>query len=156
MAFYQKDPALFELLDYENDDIFSEPAFFYFFLSDSGKQDRILLLQSIFGYVIPEKRPAFISGTADRFGMINLPNLGYIRTSPNNNSIVDLNKLTQIVPNQFVENSNIRLCLHPTDLLANAQDVRFDESVEQTLTKNEVSLAEATVFFQNNYQISGV
>ncbi|MCF0058528.1 hypothetical protein [Dyadobacter sp. CY356] len=87
-----------------------------------------------------------ISLTADRFGMVNLPNLGYIRTEPYNIVPVDLSTLTGLIPNPFVKNSKIRLCLHPTDLLAYAKDVSFHEPVEDTLYKNENALSVATTF----------
>ena len=91
IAFYNADSILFGLLNYEDDFTFLEPSVFCYFLSDMNKTDKIPLLQSVTGYIPAEKRLAMLSLTADRFGMINLPNLGYIRTSPNNNSIVDLN-----------------------------------------------------------------
>lgn len=149
MAFYQENPTLFEQLDYEDDFTFLEPSLFCYFLSDISKTDKIPLLQSIVGYISAEKRLATLSLTADRFGMINLPNLGYIRADPYTIVSVDLNILTGLIPNQFVNDSKIRLCLHPTDLLANARDVSFHEPVEQTLTKNKDALSEATTFIQN-------
>jgi len=106
------------------------------------------LLQSVVGYIPAEKRLAMISLTADRFGMVNLPNLGYIRTEPYNIVPVDLITLTGLIPDQFVKNSKIRLCLQPTDLLAYAKDVSFHEPVEDTLYKNEHALSVATTFLQ--------
>lgn len=148
MAFFQEDSALFDLLDYEDDFTFLEPSLFCHFLSDISKTNKIPLLQSVVGYIPAKKRLAMISLTADRFGMINLPNLGYIRTEPYNIVPVDLITLTGLIPDQFVKNSNIRLCLHPTDLLAYAKDVSFHEPVEDTLYKNEDALSVATTFLQ--------
>lgn len=148
MAFYQEDPTLFENLDYEDDFAFLEPSLFCYFLSDISKTNKIPLLQSVVGYIPAEKRLAMISLTADRFGMVNLPNLGYIRTEPYNIVPVDLITLTGLIPDQFVKNSKIRLCLHPTDLLAYAKDVSFHEPVEDTLYKNEDALSVATTFLQ--------
>ncbi|SEJ08835.1 hypothetical protein SAMN04487995_3157 [Dyadobacter koreensis] len=148
MAFYQENPSLFEILDYEDDFTFLEPSLFCYFLSDISKTNIIPLLQSVVGYIPDEKRLAMISLTADRFGMVNLPNLGYIRTEPYNIVPVDLITLTGWIPDQFVENSKIRLCLHPTDLLAYAKDVSFHEPVEDTLYKNEDALSVATTFLQ--------
>lgn len=147
-AFYHENPSLFELLNYEDDFTFLEPSLFCYFLSDISKTDIIPLLQSVVGYIPDEKRLAMISLTADRFGMINLPNLGYIRTEPYNIVPVDLITLTGLIPDQFVKNSKIRLCLHPTDLLAYAKDVSFHEPVEDTLYKNEDALSVATTFLQ--------
>lgn len=148
MAFYQEDPTLFENLDYEDDFAFLEPSLFCYFLCDISKTNKIPLLQSIVGYIPAEKKLAMISLTADRFGMVNLPNLGYIRTEPYNIVPVDLSTLTGLIPDQFVKNSKIRLCLHLTDLLAYAKDVSFHEPVEDTLYKNEDALSVATTFLQ--------
>ena len=149
MAFYQKDSILFELLNYEDDFTFLEPTLFCYFLSDIIKTNKIPLLQSAVGYIPAEKRLAMISLYADRFGMINLPNLGYLRTDPNQIISIDITKLNEnIIPNRFIENSQIRLCLHPTDLLANQGNIQFYESIEITLNKNEESLFLATDFFQ--------
>ncbi|WP_159472672.1 hypothetical protein [Dyadobacter sp. 3J3] len=125
MAFFQEDSALFYLLDYEDDFIFLEPSLFCYFLSDINKTNKIPLLQSVVGYIRAEKRLAMISLTADRFGIVNLPNLGYIRTEPYNIVPVDLITLTGLIPDKFVKNSKIRLCLHPTDLLAYGQGCKF-------------------------------
>jgi hypothetical protein len=149
VAFYQEAPTLFEQINYEDDFTFLEPSLFCYFLSDISKTDKIPLLQSVVGYIPAEKRLAMLSLTADRFGMINLPNLGYIRADPYTIASVDLNILTGLIPNQFVNNSKIRLCLHPTDLLANSRDVSFHEPVEQTLTKNKNALSAATTFIQD-------
>jgi len=148
MAFHQEDSIVFEILDYENDFTFLEPSLFCYFLSDISKTNKIPLLQSVVGYIPAEKRLAMISLTADRFGMVNLPNLGYIRTEPYNIVPVDLITLTGLIPDQFVKNSKIRLCLQPTDLLAYAKDVSFHEPVEDTLYKNEDALSVATTFLQ--------
>lgn len=148
MAFYHEDSTLFENIDYEDDFAFLEPSLFCYFLSEISKTNKIPLLQSIVGFIPAEKRLAMISLTADRFGMVNLPNLGYIRTEPYNIVPVDLGKLTGLIPNPFVKNSKIRLSLHPTDLLAYAKDVSFHEPVEETLYKNEDALLVATTFLQ--------
>ena len=148
MAFYQENPSLFEILDYEDDFTFLEPSLFCYFLSDMSKMHKVPLLQSLIGYIPTERRLSMMSLTADRFGMVNLPNLGYIRTDSHNIILVDLNILPGLIPNQFVENSKIRMCLHPTDLLAHAGNISFHEPVEQTLARNENALFTATTFLQ--------
>ncbi|TDE12750.1 hypothetical protein [Dyadobacter psychrotolerans] len=149
MAFHKEDPKLFEQLDFEDDFTFLDPSLFCYFLSDISKTNKIPLLQSVVGYIPVEKRLAIISLSADRFGMINLPNLGYLRTEPNQTISIDVTNLSeQFIPNRFIENSQIRLCLHPTDLLGNQDNIQFHESIEITLNKNEESLFLATDFFQ--------
>jgi len=137
-AFYQENPSLFENLNYEDDFAFLEPSLFYHFLSDINKTDRIPLFQSVVGYIPFEKRLAMMSLTADRFGMVNLPNLGYIRTDPYAIVPVDLNTLTGLIPNQFVENSKIRLCLHPTDLLAYDRMLAFMKRLSRRWPKMQI------------------
>lgn len=151
MAIYQEDETLFDLLDYENDTLFLEPTCFCYFLSDIGSENKISLEQTLFGYIAEEKQPKEITLKADLFGLVNLPNLGYIRAKPNEILALSWQEIKQnLIPNQFVKNSTIRLCLHPTDHLACQEGVLFNESVEQSLAKHQSQLVEATIFFQNN------
>ncbi len=151
MAIYQENEQLFDLLDYENDTLFLEPNCFCYFLSDIGSENKISLEQTLLGYIIEEKRPSEVTLKADLFGLVNLPNLGYIRANPYEVFTLSDEEITQkLIPNQFVKNSTIRLCLHPTDHLSYQDGVIFDEPIEQSLTKHQSQLVEATIFFQNN------
>ncbi len=152
MAFYEADEELFELLDYDDDTIFLEPTLFCRFLSDIKPEEKIPLVQSVLGYMPVQNWPKTILLKADILGLINLPNLGYIRAEPNATIDLETKQIAiNIVPNQFIKNSTIRLCLHPTDHLTFGQEgIVFDEPIEQTLTKNTNSLYEATSFFQKH------
>lgn len=150
LALYQENEKLFELLSYEDDYSFLEPTLICYFLSDLEKFDKTSLNQIIFGYTSKENRPQSIFLKADRFGIVNLPNLGYIKSYPN--SLIEYNILDideNIIFNQFIKNSTIRLCLHTTDLLGYSDSIIFHEGVEQTLSKNIKSLESAVFFFQN-------
>jgi hypothetical protein len=151
MAMYQANEQLFDLLEYENDTFFLEPNLFCYFLSDIGLKNKTSLEQTLFGYIAGGKRPAEVTLKADLFGLVNLPNLGYIRANPYEVFTLSDEEITQkLIPNQFVKNSAIRLCLHPTDHLSYQDGVIFDEPIEQSLTKHQSQLVEATIFFQNN------
>ena len=148
-AFYQEDSNLFEQLNYEDDFMFLEPTLFYKFLSGVKNENPLTLMQSILGYTSGKKLLSTVSVTANNFGIINLPNLGYIRAKSNQTISINLNKLNeQFIPNRFIKHSQIRLCLHPTDLLGNQDNIQFHESIEISLHKNEESLFLATNFFQ--------
>jgi len=129
MALYENNESLFTLLEYENDVHFLEPSCFCYFLSDISYENKLSLEQTLFGYVAEEKRPSKIFVKADLFGLVNLPNLGYFRANPY--EVLELSSLEikpRLIPNQFVENSNIRLCMHPTNHLAFQEGVLFHES----------------------------
>jgi hypothetical protein len=150
MALYQVDSGLFEKLNYEDDVTFLEPTLFCYFLSDIAKQQLITLEQCLLGYVSKEVNllePILVK--ADQFGLANLPNIGYIHTLPNQTLRLSKNEiLAQLIPNTYVTDSSIRLCWHPTDLLAHQANISFDEPIEQTQQKNQLSLAEAVTFFR--------
>lgn len=150
VALYQENEELFELLNYEDDYAFLEPTLVCYFLSDLDKSYKIPLNQALFGYISKENLPKSIFLKADKFGIVNLPNLGYLKAEPN--SLIEYNLLDidkNIISNQFVKNSKIRLCLHPTDPLGYSEGIIFHEEVEQILSKNIKSLENAVSFFQN-------
>lgn len=151
VALYQENEKLFELLNYEDDSSFLEPTLICYFLSDIDKKNKIPLNQVLLGYISKENQPQSIFLKADKFGVVNLPNLGYLKAEPNNLFEYNLSNIYEnIIPNQFVKNSKIRLCLHSTDPLGYSQDVIFHEEVEQTLLKNINSLEKSVFFFQNS------
>ncbi|WP_080056566.1 hypothetical protein [Spirosoma aerolatum] len=151
MALYQEDPNLFGLLDYDNDSIFLEPTLFCHFLSDIDKNLTIPLSQSLLGYISVTERPKFVSIKADQFGIINLPNLGYIRVNSKETTLLMIEQLEQnLIRNQFLPNSIIRLCWHPTDLLRYEKNITFYEPVESTAQKYQHPLFQAVIFFQRN------
>ncbi|MCC5613213.1 hypothetical protein LC612_42680 [Nostoc sp. CHAB 5834] len=149
LELYQKEPILFDSLDYKNDLAFLEPTLFCHFLSDIDKALTIPLTQCLVGYIPKDNRPDLIPVKSDRFGLVNLPNLGYIRSDPNkiftlNSAQLDVN----LISNQFLPNSTIRLCIHSTDLLEYEQGISFYESIEITTQKYQKPLLEAVNYFQ--------
>ncbi len=150
VALYQENEKLFELLDYEDDYSFLEPTLICYFLSDLDKTYKIPLNQILLGYISKENRPKSLFLKADKFGIVNLPNLGYLKAQPNSLIKYNLSNIYEnIISNQFVKDSKIRLCLHPTDPLGYSESIIFHEEIEQTLSKNIKSLESAVFFFQN-------
>lgn len=151
LSLYTENSNLFDCLPYDNDHTFLEPSLFCYFLSDIPKQDLISLEQSLFGYIPEDKRPAAVSLRADRFGMVNLPNLGYLRAESDEWLTLDASQIAKgLIPNQFIEESDIRLCLHPTDLLGRQSDISFYEPVEKTLLVHKDVLSQAVKFLQTH------
>lgn len=149
MALYQENSELFEKLNYEDDTTFLEPTLFCYFLSDISKENKIPLIQSVLGYIEQESWPQTVTLKADLFGLINLPNLGYLRTNPNESKTIETTTIKgKIIAHEFIPNSLLRLCLHSTDLLAYQEEIIFDEPIEKSLDKNKVVLHLATRFFQ--------
>ena len=145
---YQKSQSIFDNLDYEDDSIFLEPALICYFFSN---RNTISLEQILYGY---SEKVIDLDTTvvkSDVFGLVNFPNFGYLRTKPKYTFSINVCKIQEnIVPIQFVSNSKVRLCLHPTEYLGYSPKVKFSEPIEKTLYKNVDSLNQATDFFQNH------
>lgn len=70
-------PQLLTLVD-ANEQALLEPLVFAYFHNDPGK---ISLLQLLWGYLSPEKRPGEITVYANGEGVVELPNAGYLITT---------------------------------------------------------------------------
>ncbi|WP_027393248.1 hypothetical protein [Aquimarina latercula] len=73
---YKKIQKLFDLLDFHDDNVFLEPLLFGFF---TGNHTKMTLEQILFGYIHQDKRPSEITVFVDKFGVIYLPKLGYLK-----------------------------------------------------------------------------
>ncbi len=149
VAFYKENPSLFQKLTYENDNIFLEPTLFHYFSIDKGYINRVSLEQATYGYLQKELIVSPIGLYSDRFGMVNLPNIGYLKIEPNTkvilNNIENDNAFIShdghtfikypIIKNNFIKQTRIRLCFHPTDLLTERFNTSFVESVQDTALK---------------------
>jgi hypothetical protein len=147
-ALYEVNEFIFSKLDYESDAIFLEPALFCYFLSDVNQ--KIPLEQVLYGYMPDAERPKSLTAISDGFGLVNLPNLGYIRTEPGSTVEVTPAFLRyNLLPDEFVPHSRIRLCLHATDHLAFQEGgVRFHEPPETSLKNHREELNRSVAFFQ--------
>jgi hypothetical protein len=148
MLLCQKNEAIFDKLNYEDDFTFLDPALICYFFSN---RNSISLEQILCGYFKKINELDTILVKSDIFGLVNFPNIGYVRTKQADTHRIEICKIQEnVIPNQFVSNSKIRLCLHPTEHLEYSPKVEFNEPVEKTLNKNRDSLNQATDFFQNN------
>ncbi len=76
---YKTIPDFFELLDFDNDNIFLDPTLFAAIKSDNDSAiDSDLLKQLLWGSIIIGDRPKKINVIADKYGIIYLPKIGWI------------------------------------------------------------------------------
>jgi hypothetical protein len=75
---YKENPQLFDLLEYENDNIFNEPLLFAFFYAN---KKGATLEQLLWGYIEKSKRPRNIKAITDKQGLIYLPEIGWLKTN---------------------------------------------------------------------------
>ena len=74
---FKEAPDLFELMDFENDRLFLNPALFAWF---TDKSRSIPLEQILYGLIAEQERPSLIEIKTDRLGRAYLPGLGHIET----------------------------------------------------------------------------
>ncbi len=149
-ALYAEDQKLFDLLEFDNDRIFLEPSLLCYFLSPVEKEKKITLQQSLFGYISSSNRQSTLKLKSDLFGLTNIPNLGYLKTKPFEERDWHFDEIIEVlVNNRFLNDSSIRLCLHPTDQLAWVENISFNEPTTQTLASNITALNEACRFIQD-------
>jgi hypothetical protein len=149
-ALWFENEKLIDLIDFNNDYIFLEPSVLSYFLSQIEKSKKISLPQSLFGYIDSRKEIPHLKLKADLFGFANIPNLGYVKMNPFEERDLESNQIySSVVKNNFVTQSSIRLCLHPTDQLALIKDITFDESPTESLERNNLALSDACRFMQN-------
>jgi hypothetical protein len=74
---YKAEPALFDLLDYEDDDCFLDPLLFAYFTNPAPK---ITLPQLLVGRIAPARRPAIIEAHSDAVGKVCLPGIGWLQS----------------------------------------------------------------------------
>lgn len=141
---YHHDSNLFSQLDFDNDRAFSDPVVFHYLFSP--KIPNSPLVRWLYGYIPPDLRPANLIVRADRDGLVNLPNLGYLRLKPKEKVKISPGDVeTTLLENFYLPESSIRLCIHGTSLL----EVKpLKEPPERTLTKHISPLSEAAQFLQ--------
>ena len=80
LLIYKNHPALFELLDFENDDIFLEPLVFAFFNKRSA-EGHDSLESILYGYIAYEWRKQIkLTIKTDEFGRSYMPQIGWFIT----------------------------------------------------------------------------
>ncbi|MGA0558253.1 hypothetical protein ACO2Q8_16455 [Larkinella sp. VNQ87] len=162
LMLYQHHPAWFERLDYDDDRIFLEPAFFYFFSEKSFLP--LPLEQLIYGYLPEADRPKRISCLTDPFGFTYLPNVGVLKTGVSAKRI-DLelkgrhaichaasDRVLDIMPIDYLKGSALALCDHLPFILytENGKPQDFAESASSTKVSQRLSLERAATLLQNH------
>lgn len=110
---FKDDPNLIELLDLDDNNIFSEPLLFAYF-NNPPSTDFPPLSQLLFGYIQEAKRPKEIKIKFDLHGIAYLPNFGYFKidhSSPTvpyklvkkENGIYEIQTTERCVPHTFIE-----------------------------------------------------
>src|SRR5215470_4905591 len=75
---YKLAPIWFDLLNFDDPEIFLEPLLFAYF---SAQEPQMPIEQLLFGYVRNDRRPPSISVRSDDGGVVYLPRVGYFATS---------------------------------------------------------------------------
>jgi hypothetical protein len=149
---YLESEELFNLIDFYDDEIFLEPLLYCYF--NYKKSSSWNLEQILWGYVEEAKRPKQITVNSYN-GLVYLPNIGYLRTSPYTQPLVlsyerneEIKLVTQqgvsveyeLVPLYKLAKYNISLITFQNELLTN---VFIDESGK----KAEVKILENALAF---------
>lgn len=143
---YKKDKNIFEILDFENDEIYREPLLFAFF---NNKIKTIQNVESlIFGYT---SKDLLFTVFSDEFGRVYLPKIGWLHTKHKEESFLydkkksNLLKNDQIIDFEFeklkiIENTNIELIKYSIPLLKqcyfNTDLKRVDVEIENISKKH--------------------
>jgi hypothetical protein len=139
----KKDESFFERLDFDNNDIFLEPMLFFYFFKEE-KQKKYELDQILYGYHTIDKRKNNIIVNSDEFGIINLPPLGFIQSNKANHSFIlkstngayyitgteKIETEVQIMPNEFIADTTIKLCPFVPEILINHLSAEFVEPIQ--------------------------
>lgn len=84
---YKIIPDYFDLLDFDNDDCFLDATLFA--LVTAEKLDNTdLLKQYMYGFIPIENRPQKVNVLSDKYGIIYIPNIGWIKQVEKNKSFV--------------------------------------------------------------------
>lgn len=140
---FDNDQKMFERLVYEDDRTFLEPNLFYHYLQKKDKDTSIEIEQILWGYYKDlDWKQKEVMVYADRNGLINLPNVGYLKAKPQTKFAMkfdgagfQLNEVkAEFIPSLFIDESPIRLCLHEIPLLTKYIDTHFVENTQDTCT----------------------
>lgn len=82
---YKTIPEYFDLLDFDNDDSFLDPTLFALVIAEELDNTN-LLKQNLYGFIPVENRPQQVTVLSDKYGIIYMPNIGWITQVEKNNS----------------------------------------------------------------------
>ncbi|MEK6155028.1 hypothetical protein WIW50_17285 [Flavobacteriaceae bacterium 3-367] len=143
---YKNDIGIFDYLDFNDDCIYQEPLLFAYF--KSKKESKADLNAILYGYIKPHLRLKNLKVTADKFGRVYLPNLGWFVDCEAQNryelNTLENGELTLTVngkeckhkfePLKYIKNSRIEILKYPITLLN-----QFYHDVNQTQLEVEIS-----------------
>lgn len=100
---YRLIPEYFELLDFDDEDIFLEPLLFAYFHLQINDTD--ILKQIMYGSIEPADRPKHLTVKADKHGNIYLPRIGWIKNVEKGKKF----KLENINDEYYLDGNNIEV-----------------------------------------------
>lgn len=121
MFLYKENPNIFEIVDFEDDNIYQEPLLFAYY--NSKEKSSIQLNTILYGYMNPRAQQNGIIVKSDKYGRIYIPNLGWFITDVKNQQL----NLLKDELNQFSllsNNANIQYRLESTYKIDNT-DIEY-------------------------------
>lgn len=128
---FKSNENIFNLLDFDNDEIYLEPMLFAYFNSTNPLET---LDQIVFGYVDYKKRPTQIKVYSDEDGIVYLPKIGYFYSNLKKTHLdLKYNRLNNLIElfngirsvnytfapiETLTEIPDIEICLHSNSLVS--------------------------------------
>lgn len=151
-ALFSENKELFSLIDFHSEIAFSEPTLFYHFTNSHKEEIKSLSHQFLIGYFTDRGNLHPIRVQYDRFGLANFPNIGHWKGEILScKTIQKLDEIEgEVVPVKSAEYSDIRYCMHGTDLLNLSTEIKLLESPELTFLRNESVVSKSIDFFHEH------
>jgi hypothetical protein len=158
---WQHDPIWFDVLNFENDDIYLEPLLFYYFRKITKQQSpKIKLPQIFWGYIQKDARPSTIISFVDAEGIIYLPNVGNVFTGfkieteteitfvDDFRSVIVGGKQYPIYPVTRTADSQFSLIVNRSEIYEEL-NVEFVENISASVNMNQYLLDVSLDLFKN-------
>ncbi len=155
LLLYKENKSIFDILDFENDNIFMNPLFFSYFNEKNSSHNLDTIL---FGYQNEGSLPS-INIATDEYGRVYLPNIGWLNTNFRNENLV-LEKQENLILKkdniqvdynieeiELIEGTNIELLKYPIPLLKkcfyNTDKEIIEVEIEEITKLNKDNLTKA-------------
>jgi hypothetical protein len=157
---YKRDENIFEILDFENDEIYKDPLLFAFFYNKIKFKQSLDSL--ILGYTSKKNSGEVIS---DEYGRIYIPNIGWFLTDYKNQSFVFDKVESKLLKNnedikfvferiEFINNTNIEILKYQIPLLKsfyfNTDGAFLDVEIENITKKHLKTITNAYNLIKKN------
>ncbi len=147
LLLFKENPDIFELIDFENEQIYQEPLLFAFF-NFPGKSN-LTLENLLYGYMNPDLRPDEMSVISDEYARIYLANIGWMIAPISSHAFTirkdanfDLHLFDngkevhfEMEPLQYVGENGPEIVKHPIKVLRECYLKVDDELVEFDVTE---------------------